>query len=192
MTVEEYIRLDKGTPDARYEYLDGAARLMSGGSVGHARIARNIANAIEDHFLSGPCTVFPSDVQVLIGTKSNGKESYVYPDATVSYDISDRRRDNKLIRSPRIVIEVLSPGTEVIDRGKKLEAYKACPTIQEIVLISQFAQHLEIHSRNEDEFTWHYTLYGPDATIKLTSVDVVLTLAEIYRGIDFDEPLIEE
>lgn len=169
------------------------ARLMSGGSVGHGRIARNVANAIENYFLSSPCSVSPSDVQVLIGTKPNGKKHYVYPDVTVSCDVADRRSDNMLIQSPRIVIDVLSPSTESFDRGEKLQAYKASPTIQEIMLINQFARHVEIYRRDEEDSTmWHHMVYEPDEQVELASVDVFLSMDEIYKGIDFDEPLLEE
>src|SRR5690348_8726321 len=102
MSVEAYLQLDRNTPDAKYEYLDGVARLMSGGSAGHDRIAYNIRAALEENFLSGPCTVFGSDMQTLVGTKSDGRPDY-YPDVTVSCDVADRRRDNQLIQSPRIV-----------------------------------------------------------------------------------------
>jgi Uma2 family endonuclease len=193
MAVEDYLRLDWSTPNAKYEYLDGVARLMSGDSVGHDKIARNVAHFIDEHFLSGPCTVFGSDVQVLIDLKPNGKEYYVYPDATVSCNVDNRRRDNKLIRSPRIVVEVLSPSTEAIDRGTKFKAYQACQSIQEIVLISQFAQHVEVYRRSEeDEATWNYVFYGSGATIELASVDVFLAMDDIYRGINFEEPILEE
>jgi Uma2 family endonuclease len=193
MPVEDYFRLDQMAANAKYEYLDGSARYLSGGSVGHDRIARNTASAIEAYFASGSCTVFGSDVQVAIGVKSNGKEGYVYPDATVSCDVADRRRDNKLIRSPRIVIEVLSPSTESMDHGKKLDAYKACSTIQEILLISQFAQHIEIYRRNmSDASLWSYEIYNSGSIVELVSIDVRITMAEIYQGIDFDEPLIDE
>ena len=170
MSVEDYVQLDQQTPEARYKYIDGVARLMSGGSVAHARIARNVANAIDNHLLSGPCTTFPSDVQVLIGIKSSGKDHYVYPDVTVSCDIDDRRRDNMLIRSPQLVIEVLSPSTEHLDRGKKLAAYKQCSTIEEIVLINQFAQIVEVYHR-ENEENWRYQLYGPGTTIDAFQLD---------------------
>jgi len=194
MSVEAYLQLERSMPDAKYEYLDGVARLMSGGSGEHDLISRNTANAIEAHFQSGPCFVRGSDMQVLIGTKSNGKEYYVYPDVTVSCGVADRRRGNTLIRSPRIVVEVLSPSTEKVDRGKKLEAYKACPAIQEIVLINQFTQFVEVYRCNheEDSTAWSYAFYGSDSTVELTSVDVHLPMHEIYKGINFDEPLTEE
>jgi len=192
MSAEEYMQLDQDTWNGKYEYLDGIARLMSGGSAEHDRIAYNTRAAFDQHFLSGPCTVFGSDVRVLIGSKADGSEHYIYPDVTVSCDVADRRRGVKLIQSPRIVVEVLSPGTEATDRGRKLAAYKACPSIQEIVLINQFAPYVEVYQHGEDGTTWSHIVFEADAPIELSSIDVHIQPAEIYRGINFDEPLLEE
>ncbi len=192
MSAEAYLQLEQSTLDARYEYLDGVARLMSGGSGEHDQISRNTANAIEAHFQSGPCFVRGSDMQVFLGHKPNGKEHYVYPDVSVSCDVADRRRGTTLLRSPRVVVEVLSPSTEKFDRGSKLEAYKACPTIQEIMLINQFTQSVDVYRRSEqDAASWSRISYGPDADIELKSVDVSVSMHEIYKGIDFNEPLID-
>jgi Uma2 family endonuclease len=90
------------------------------------------------------------------------------------------------------VVEVLSPGTEATDRGRKLAAYKACPTIQEIMLINQFAPHVEVYRRSEDDTTWHYIVFEADSPIELSSIDVHILPTEIYRGINFDEPLLED
>jgi len=193
MSVEEYLRLDKHAHNARYEYIDGVARLMAGGTIEHNRIGRNVTNAIEDYLQSGPCTVFSDNVQVLIGKRQDKRDYYVYPDVTVTCDVADCRRGNTLIRSPRIVVEILSPSTETLDRGKKLEAYQACPTVQEIVLINQFAQAVEVYRRDEeDDENWQHLYYGPGSTVELASIDVPLTMAEIYKGINFDEPLLEQ
>jgi Uma2 family endonuclease len=193
MSVEEYLELDDNTFNGKYEYIDGIARLMSGGSVGHDRIAHNVYNALDQEFLSGPCTVFGSDVRTFIGTKPNGKEHYYYPDATISCDIADRQPDNQLIRSPRIVVEVLSPSTEKLDCGTKLKNYKAIPSIQEIVLIEQSTQAAEIYRRNSDDnTTWHHIHCNPDTGIELQSVDVFIPMTEVYKGIKFDKPLAGE
>src|SRR5579885_2495030 len=100
MSIEEYLQLDKNAPDAQYEYLDGVAYLMAGPSAEHDQISLNTVYAIREHFQSGPCFVSSSSRQVLIGTKSNGKDHYLHPDATVSCDVADRRRGNTIIRSP--------------------------------------------------------------------------------------------
>jgi Uma2 family endonuclease len=188
MSIKEYFMLDYTTHDAKYEYHDGTIRLMAGGSKEHDDIAFNIRAALKQQFQSGPCSVQGSDMRVQVNN-----DTYFYPDVTVTCDVADRRRGNKLIRSPRLVVEVLSPSTERTDRTEKLPIYKACPSIAEIVLVSQFAPYVEIWRRdNEDETMWHYANYGPEEIVEFASLDVHIPIDDIYRDINFDEPLIEE
>ncbi len=191
MTEEQYHELEHLSPERKYEYVDGIAYMMSGGSVAHDRIAYNVRLAFDMHFRSRPCTVFGADVQVFLAMKKNGKPHFVYPDATISCDVADSRSDNTLIESPRVVVEVLSPGTETKDRGAKFRAYQNQETIQEIVLISQFAQYVEVWQRNEDDPTnpkaWHYRHYGPGEAVDLVSLAVQIEVPEVYRGLVFDD-----
>jgi Uma2 family endonuclease len=188
MTVREYFALDYTFPDAKYEYQDGRVRLMSGGTKAHDDIALNTLFALRQQFLSGPCSVQSSDMRVQVS-----ETAYFFPDVTITCDLADRRPDTRIIRSPRIVVEVLSPSTEKKDRNEKFRAYQACPTIQEIVLISQFAPHVEVfRRRKEDSGEWEYVVYGPGQEVLLASVDVTIPIEEIYRNINFDEPLPED
>ncbi|HET8841339.1 MAG TPA: Uma2 family endonuclease [Ktedonobacteraceae bacterium] len=189
MPWQEYLALEQQYPYARYEYLNGIARLMAGGRAAHDRIAFNMRVAIDLHFTSGPCSTFGENMKVLVGEKANGAEDRLIPDVTVSCDVDDRRPDNKLVRSPRIVVEVMSPSSEADDRGDKLRAYKACEHIQEIVLISQFAQHVELYRRlNENEEEWTGPLFfGPGESFTLESVDVKIAVVDIYRRVDLAE-----
>jgi hypothetical protein len=41
-------------------------------------------------------------------------------------------------------------------------------------------------------FNVRTVMYGPGATVELTSVDVYLSMDEIYKRVNFDEPLIDE
>ncbi len=188
MSETEFHQLERLSPDRKYEYLDGMAYLMSGGSVAHDRITRNVGYALDSQLRLGPCRAFGVDVQVLLGTKKNSKKHYAFPDATVSCNAADWRPENTLIESPRVVIEVLSPSTEARDRGVKFKAYQGCPTMQEIVLMSQFAQYVEIWQRdNQDSNTWHYRHYGPGEIVEIQSIDVRIDIVDIYSGLDFEE-----
>jgi Uma2 family endonuclease len=191
MAEEQYHELEHLSPDRKYEYIDGIAYMMSGGSVAHDRIAYNARLALDGHLLSHACTVFGADVQVFLARKKNGKPHFVYPDATVSCDVADSRSDNTLIESPRVVVEVLSPGTETKDRGAKFKAYQNQETIQEIVLVSQFAQYVEVWQRNEQDpnnpKAWLYRHYGPGDTVDLVSIDVHIEVVAWYRGLVFDD-----
>jgi Uma2 family endonuclease len=186
MALEAYFRLDALAYNTKYEYLDGIVRLMAGGSKEHDDIAFNIRAALKQHFQSGSCFVQGSDMRVQVS-----EQAYFFPDVTVSCDVADRRRGNKLIRSPHLVVEVLSPSTEKVDRSEKLMAYQACLTITEIVLVSQFAPYVESWQRT-DTSAWLHRFSALGQEVVFESVDVHLSLEEIYQGINFDEPLVGE
>ncbi|GER86316.1 hypothetical protein KDW_04780 [Dictyobacter vulcani] len=191
MTEEHYHELEHLSPDRKYEYIDGIAYMMSGGSVAHDRIAYNARLALDSYLQSRACTVFGADVQVYLARKNNGKPHFVYPEVTVSCDVADSRSDNTLIESPRVVVEVLSPGTETKDRGAKFKAYQNQETIQEIVLVSQFARYVEVWQRNEqypnNPKAWLYRHYGPGDTVDLVSIAVHIEVGAWYRGLVFDD-----
>lgn len=191
MSEEEYRELEQLSPDRKYEYINGRAYMMSGGSVAHDQIAYNIRAALNRQLRSGPCRVFGVDVQVLLGRKKSGKPHYVYPDTTVSCDAADGHRDNTLVKSPRVVVEVLSPGTEGRDRGIKFKAYQHYPTVQEIVLVNQYLPYVEIWQRNEEHpenlHAWLYRHYGADETVELRSLNIQLLMEDIYQDLDFPE-----
>lgn len=189
MTVDEYFALDELGLEQRYEFEDGMIRMMSGGSVAHDDITFNVRVALKTQLSSGPCSASGPNLR----TQVTPSRKYYYPDAVVSCDVADRHPRNKLIRSPRVVVEVLSPGTEAADRGKKIKAYQSCDTIQEYVLVSQFAMHVEVYSRRDDG-AWHPQprVYGAGDTIVLESIDVHIPIAEFYDGVNFEEFAEEE
>src|ERR1700686_2326626 len=144
ISIEDYLILDKNSADARYEYLDGELRMLAGGSVYHSIIAANISGII--YGLLGdnnPCTVYNSDIRLQLS-----KSRYVYPDVTISCDPRDQELGNT-IHYPRVVIEILSPSTEVIDRIKKFAYYRACASIQEYVMIDSQQILVEVYRRKD-------------------------------------------
>jgi Uma2 family endonuclease len=72
--------------------------------------------------------------------------------------------------SPKVVVEVLSKSTEARDRTYKLLRYQAKPSIQEIVLISQYVQHVEVITRTPAG--WEYQEYGHEEHFPFASLNV--------------------
>lgn len=177
MTVEEYFQLDSD-PSAKYEYIEGYAIAMSGGSVAHEWIAKNFIREMDRYLKSGPCKTHTSDMKVLIPATG----SYFLPDATVSCDANDNRIDTQAMRSPCLIVEVLSPSTEADDRGYKFQYYQTLPSLQEYVLVSSRYQFVEIFRRQPDE-TWSYQAYQPKQPVKLESLGIELTFTEIYDSV---------
>src|SRR5947207_15476522 len=113
ITLEEYFELCRNSPDKRYEYIDGQAVLLAGGSLNHARIAKDIIIVLEKFLYNRACQSFTSDAILKVPSGQ-----CVLPDVAVSCDERDHE-DNECLLYPCIVFEVLSPSTEAIDRGRK-------------------------------------------------------------------------
>ena len=112
MSVEQYFELEENSPDTRYEYLDGYVYMMSGGSANHAAISGNIYAILRSLLRGSQCRVYNSDMKVRVS-----EQQYFHPDVTVSCDSYDRGMA-AVIRSPRLVVEVLSPSRGSRQRKK--------------------------------------------------------------------------
>jgi Uma2 family endonuclease len=174
MSVEEYLQLDRSSREARYEYIDGTVRLLAGGTADHATICVNLTSLLHSALRGKECRVYNSDLRVRLS-----KTRYVFPDLSVSCDPQDRGQTDMLV-SPRLIVEVLSPSTEAYDRGRKFAFYRACPTIQEYLLVDAQRQAIEIY-RREEARGWTLHTFGPEDEVVLESINVRLAFAAIYE-----------
>jgi Uma2 family endonuclease len=125
--------------------------------------------------------VFSTEMKLRI--KSNEDERYYYPDVFVACDAGDRERYSR--GSAVLVVEVLSPTTERIDRTEKFEAYKRIPSLCEYGLLAQDAVELELFRRRTE---WQREFYQRDNTVTLESVGLTLSVSQLYRDIEFADP----
>ncbi len=172
--VEDYLILDKNSKNARYEYLDGELRMLAGGSPYHSAIIANLTVAIGRFLQDSSCWIYNSDVQLRLS-----ETRYVHPDVTVSCDERDHEAEDA-IQYPCLVIEVLSPSTEAIDKIKKLAYYQENPTIQEYVMVDSQSIRIEVYHRENDG--WKFHTYGPGSVVKLEGLAIHFPISDIYRG----------
>ena len=172
MSVEDYLILNRNSKDTRYEYLDGELRMLAGGSPDHSIIIANLTAAIKGPLKGSQCRVYNSDVQLKLSEKR-----YLFPDITISCDERDRNQ-KETIGYPRVVVEVLSPTTEATDRGKKAAYYRACPTIQEYVMVDSEDFFVEVHRREEGR--WTINTFEPGDTITLESLGIQFPIVDAY------------
>ncbi|HEX6557582.1 MAG TPA: Uma2 family endonuclease [Ktedonobacteraceae bacterium] len=185
MGVEEYLELDRNSPDARYEFIDGIVTMLAGGTANHSRVSINLLIILDSALRGKPCMVYNSDMRVSISPTR-----YVYPDISVSCDPHDQERgDNDIIHSPCVVIEVLSPHTETYDRSKKFSYYRACPTVQEYVLVSTQEQAIDLYRRQTDKL-WTFHPFGPGDNVELKSLNISFPVASAYENISFPEDVL--
>ena len=178
MTPQEYLTWEP-TQEQRYEYWDGEVVAMSGGTRNHNRVSLNFSKLLDDALADCPCEVYMVDVkaQVEVGRK------YFYPDVVVTCD--ERDREPQFVRFPCLIIEVLSPSTEGIDRGTKFAKYRKFTTLQEYVLVQVEQPGVEIFRRNQ-QGKWVLSEYGLGESLQLESVNVEISIADLYRQVQFE------
>jgi len=172
VSVEQWRVLEAESHDAKHEYVDGQAYAMSGGTLDHARIGFDAARALNDALGDGLCSAYNSDAAVRLSLSR-----YVYPDITVTCD--DEQGTAKQIGASRVVVEVLSDTREAYDRGRKFAFYRACPAVQEYMIVATSYQGVDVYRRAESR--WTYESYGPGDDIELESIGVRLTVDALYR-----------
>jgi Uma2 family endonuclease len=175
ISLEEYHEIERKS-GIKYEYSNGRIYDMSGGNSKHSRIAINMTTALELHLNGKDCLVFNSDMKVLPLGDEN--PSY-YPDVTVTCNPDDYRDDSTVIRSPRLIIEVLSSSTASKDRGEKLRAYQACKSCEEYVMVSTHRQEIEVY-RRESTDEWKNVRHTAGGNVLLASVGLVIPMRKIY------------
>ena len=124
-TPAEYLALERAA-DAKSEYLDGEIVAMTGGSRAHSLIAANLVRELGNALRERPCEVYGSDLRVSVALAG----LYAYPDVTVvcgQPTFTDDERDT--LENPTVIVEVLSPSTEGLDRGAKFTRYRRLPSL---------------------------------------------------------------
>ena len=180
LTPEEYITFERKAP-FKNEFINGKIVAMSGASRTHNRITGDVFNGISNQLVGTDCEAFIGDMRV----KAGATASYFYPDVVVACD-TPRFEDNVFdtLLNPIIVVEVLSPSTEVDDRGEKFDRYRELVSLQEYILISQDKVRVEHYLRNETQ--WIPTEFRElTDVLQLISIDCALPLRDIYRRVTF-------
>ena len=180
MSVEDYFELDHNSSDAQYEFIDGYVYMLAGGTADHSTINGNLVAAFKSALRSGPCRVHTSDLKVRLSEKR-----YVYPDISISCDPRDRGKIT-VMQSPILIVETLSPSTETYNRGKKFSYYRACPSVQEYVLVDTQVQIIEVYRRDKEPF-WKFSAFETGGQVELTSLGISIPIAAIYEDVELPE-----
>ena len=180
ISEQEYLASER-IADIKHEYFAGDVYAMTGASRNHNIIVAVVIARLYSQLETRKCTVYPSDLRV----KMARQHSYVYPDVSVVCGeewFEDSHNDTLI--NPTVIIEVLSPSTEMFDRGKKFEQYRQIPSLREYILIAQDRMVVEQFVR-QSQHEWLLIVHsGADAILKLGSIECELRLADIYLKVE--------
>jgi len=188
-TIAEYLaREDAG--EQRHEFNNGIISEMAGGILPHNAIKLRIAGLL-DLLLERrkmPHVACNSDTKVRIEAENR----FVYPDLTISdgqpvyYRNPEGALRRDIIINPLLIVEVLSDDTRAHDKSEKFDSYCTIPGFREYILIEPETVWVKRYFLQDPANNlWHIqTITDRHATLKLESVNLEISLTELYAVLD--------
>jgi len=178
LSEQDYLH-DEYSRDIKHEYIDGQAYAMVGASESHNIISGNVFAQLHRELkksgLKGKgCKTFIADMKV----KASG--NIFYPDLMVICE-PDPNDSNFVKNTPSIIVEVLSASTRKNDITLKKMAYMNIASLQEYVLIEQDKFEVVVFRKSQH---WASTYYVLGDEITFESIDVIISVADIYDGVE--------
>lgn len=171
ISIEEYLHGETLT-DVRHEYLTGDVKAMGGASARHGLIAGALFALLLPGARRKNCQLFIADMKVRVDHA--GETYFYYPDLLLSCDPADR--DPYYRSRPCLLVEVLSPSTERIDRREKLFAYEKISSLREYVLVDPEQRRVEVYrfgaTMRHETFT--------EGVFRLDCLETEVSLDEVY------------
>ena len=181
LTVSDYLAIENDS-STKNEFYQGEITAMAGATVAHNIIAGNIFAHLHTQLRGKDCRPFNSDQRIKIERAG----FYTYADVSVICGQVQVAKDDPLsATNPRLIVEILSPTTEFIDKRRKLKLYLQLDSLQEYVIVEQDSAYMNKYVRNDDG-TWTMSVIeGLETSVDLTSIGCQLRTADIYDGVTF-------
>ncbi len=178
-TLEEYFAIDRNA-EGRFEYFDGQVFELSGVSLNHGRIERNLGTRLTEPAFAKGCEVFPANVRVRVPALP----TYRYPDLSVVCGQVEYVEIGGLqcLVNPVLLVEVLSESTAAYDADGKFREYKSIETFREYVLVSQMEPSITHYLKHNERF-WLQSQYTAGESLRITTLDYDLQVDDVYRGV---------
>jgi Uma2 family endonuclease len=181
VSADEYLVFEEAA-ETRHEFVDGSIVAMSGGTYSHAQIVDNLILELNGRMKGKLCRVASTNLRV----KVEFTGSYFYPDL-VGYSGRPEFESTAqcTLLNPVILFEVLSNTTSVYDRVKKFRQYQLIPSMQEYALVSESYYSVEIFSRGRNGEWIYRSYFSPEKVVRFASIDCSVSIADIYRDVEF-------
>jgi Uma2 family endonuclease len=176
ISPEDYLEGERLSP-IKHEYRRGSIYAMGGAKKPHVIIASNFITQLNLHLAESPCLVLSSDIKIRLLEA----DCYYYPDVVVTCDPDDIQGTEDFIHTPKLIVEILSKSTAKFDRTEKFIDYQTCPQLEEYVLVSQTEPHIEVRTRQGNQ--WQTAIYQSGDRIDLKSIDWSSPIETLYQKV---------
>ncbi len=175
MSFDEFLAFE-GERGRRYEFAGGQPLAMAPTTPRHGIIERNAGRAIEDA-LDPSSACYVAD-QAGIAVEIEGDERFYVADVILTCEPAG---DGPFFKSPRLIVEVLSPSTSGIDKHQKVPDYGALPSVEEIWLVESRSRWVLVGQRQEGGWVGSFSYTGAQA-FRSRVLDAEVRLDRLYRN----------
>ena len=175
LTFDEFLVWEH-SQEQRHEFADGDVLAMSGGTLRHGRVQRNLLQQIADKLRSGPCEAMGNDVALFV-TAANRS---FYPDAYIVCDQS-AFEERGVATDATVIFEILSPSMAAYDRTDKFAFYRLLPGFRHYVTIDPEA--LTFEGFRLADGIWGLVESEGAGQLALPDIGLVLDTVDLFRGV---------
>ena len=179
LTLQEYLDWENAQPE-KHEFHRGEIFAMTGGRRTHGRVVSNLNRRLCEALDDSACQVFSEGMKVQVAD-----DTILYPDVFVTCDRVDLSTD-QIFRSPKLVIEVLSPSTQAYDRSKKFALYRHLTSLQEYILVDPETRRIESFTRSAAG-QWVLNDMSEDAAMMVVSIECTVAMSDVFAGVEAAE-----
>ena len=175
-TAADYLAWEPAQLD-RHEFLDGEVFAIAGAEDRHVTVAGNLYIALRQHLSGSPCRTFMSDMRLHVAAAN----SYFYPDVLVTCSALDLA--SAMVKTePKLIVEVLSPGTAAYDRGLKFSHYRRLASLEEYLLIDLDTRSTDGYRKGADGL-WVLHPFARGEPVSLASVALELSAGQLFAEV---------
>ncbi len=181
LTVDEYLAFDRAA-ERPHEYIQGSIHGREDANRHHCQILSNILMIVGNALKTTPFRVYAPHMRVRAAANV-----FLYPDTVIGWGTAVAvDSHNDILIDPVVVFEVVSPTTELRDRGIKFEHYRGISSLDTYVLISQTQPQVNCYSRATDLGGWLLNdAQGLEEIIHIPRIEIDLPLADLYDRVEF-------
>lgn len=176
MSLDDFLAWENDQVE-RHEFHLGEVFAMVGARRVHECVVSNLLGELRNSLRGSPCRAYGSSMKLLVG-----ENTILYPDVQVSCDREDRSAELAL-RSPIVVVEVLSPSTHSYDRSQKFAIYRGLASLKEYLLIDPETRRVEAFRRTADD-GWMFHDMSQDEVLAVPCLGVTVPMLEVFSGVD--------
>ena len=182
LSLDQYLAMEEASP-VKHEFVAGEVYAMSAVTLRHNLITLNIVRCLHGLARARRCSVLATDVKLRV------MDRIYYPDVIVA--CGKAAEVDLIIEEPSLIVEVTSPGTRVVDRREKLDAYLRIPSLRQYLIVDQRRKHVLSYGRHEDG-DWLRDEIEGEGDISIPLLETRVMMAELYEDVSLPPLAVKE